>query len=38
MLFLKICKIIVNNGNKLNEYIIFLFQENIENVKSYRNK
>ena len=30
--------IVIKNDNEWNEYIINLFQEYFENVKSYRNK
>ena len=31
-------EIFIKNVINLNEYIIFLFEENIETVKSYNNK
>jgi len=31
-------EIFIKNVINLNEYIIFLFEENIETVKSYKNK
>jgi len=34
--FLKICKIVIKNDVKQNEYIIYFFQEYIEKFKSYR--